>query len=233
MASVILVIKISTKFLMETIDKSYYFGLHNVSSNYDMVDGNDIPAYFLVGSEDDKAPASIGRVMYDRCVERRLETEFAVIDGVGHGNVLGDDVAKETIFTVREPDYAMNIATVSLVFSAVIVIALYSSFFDNKIVYPASAYVKKFTWPVQKTYGATRQNSAILQGNFLPPSFLGYNFWYNFVFHLHYAAGTITGAEYIIFIILLAFLFVHNEVNKKNKYCVTVPSVCVTLFYFY
>ena len=81
----------------ETTDKSYYFGLHNVSSSYDMVDGNDIPAYFLVGSEDDKAPASISRVMYDRCVERGLETEFAVIDGVGHTAVLSDEVAKETI----------------------------------------------------------------------------------------------------------------------------------------
>ena len=81
----------------QTVNRDYYNGLNIVESAYDLVNSNDIPAYFLVGSEDESAPADIVRAMHDRCVERGLETEFTLIDGVGHGNVLGDEVAKETI----------------------------------------------------------------------------------------------------------------------------------------
>ena len=111
----------------------------------------------------------------------------------------------------------MNIATVSLVFSAVIMV-LYSSFFDNKIVYPASAYVKKSLRGLFKKRTVLLGKLCDFAGKLSATLiFLGYCYFGTTLFATYIMQPVLSQVqEYIILVILLAFLFVHNEVNKKK-----------------
>lgn len=110
----------------------------------------------------------------------------------------------------------MNIATISLVFSAVIMV-LYSSFFDNKIVYPFSSYIKKSLRGLFKRRTVLLGKMCDLAGKLSATIiFLGYCYFGTTLFATYIMQPILSQVqEYLLVIVLIAFMFVHNEVNRK------------------
>jgi hypothetical protein len=113
---------------------------------------------------------------------------------------------------------ANNLFTLSLLFSAVTMV-LWSTFFDKKIVFPISDFVKKNLRSMFKNRTVLIGKMCDLAGKvsattiFLSYCFFGTTLFATYI--VHPVLGRVQ--DYILVVVILSFLFVHNVVNHNRR----------------